>query len=29
MFELAQALSGESLRLKAEVDKFLAGVRAA
>jgi methyl-accepting chemotaxis protein len=29
MFESAQALSGESLRLKAEVDKFLAGVRAA
>ena len=29
MFEAAQALSGESLRLKAEVDKFLAGVRAA
>jgi methyl-accepting chemotaxis protein len=29
MFESAKALSGESLRLKAEVDKFLAGVRAA
>ena len=29
MFEAAQALSGESLHLKAEVDKFLSGVRAA
>lgn len=29
MFASAQALSGESLHLKAEVDKFLAGVRAA
>jgi len=29
MLESAQALSGESLRLKAEFDKFLAGVRAA
>ncbi|HZR88109.1 MAG TPA: Cache 3/Cache 2 fusion domain-containing protein [Bradyrhizobium sp.] len=29
MFESARALSGESLRLKAEVDKFLARVRAA
>ncbi len=29
MFESAQALSGESRRLKAEVQKFLAGVRAA
>ena len=29
MFEAAQALSGESLHLKAEVDKFLGGVRAA
>ena len=29
LFESAQALSGESLRLKAEVDKFLARVRAA
>jgi methyl-accepting chemotaxis protein len=29
MFASAQALSGESLHLKAEVEKFLAGVRAA
>ncbi|MFO1108285.1 MAG: methyl-accepting chemotaxis protein [Bradyrhizobium sp.] len=29
MFEAARALSGESLHLKAEVDKFLSGVRAA
>jgi methyl-accepting chemotaxis protein len=29
MFEAAQALSSESLHLKAEVDKFLSGVRAA
>ena len=29
LFESAQALSGESLRLKAEVDKFLARMRAA
>ena len=29
MFEAAQALSGESLHLKAEVEKFLSGVRAA
>jgi methyl-accepting chemotaxis protein len=29
MFASAQALSGESLRLKAEVDKFLDGMRAA
>ncbi|MEZ5822943.1 MAG: Cache 3/Cache 2 fusion domain-containing protein [Xanthobacteraceae bacterium] len=29
MFEAAQALSGESLHLKAEVDKFLGNVRAA
>ena len=29
MFESAQALSGESRRLKTEVQKFLAGVRAA
>jgi methyl-accepting chemotaxis protein len=29
MFEAAQALSGESLHLKAEVDKVLSGVRAA
>ena len=29
MFASAKALSGESLRLKAEVDRFLEGVRAA
>jgi len=29
MFASAQSLSGESLRLKAEVDKFLDRVRAA
>jgi methyl-accepting chemotaxis protein len=29
MFASAQTLSGESLRLKAEVEKFLDGVRAA
>jgi methyl-accepting chemotaxis protein len=29
MFASAQSLSGESLRLKAEVEKFLDGVRAA
>ena len=29
MFVSAQSLSGESLRLKAEVDKFLDGMRAA
>jgi methyl-accepting chemotaxis protein len=29
MFASAQALSGESLRLKSEVEKFLDGVRAA
>jgi hypothetical protein len=29
MFESAQALTAESLRLKTEVNKFLAGVRGA